>query len=200
VKVLIKDNVLKEPELFREIALSLNNYREDNEIRFPPMGWRGWRSRPLKELNHKKINRADSQVYKLCYKFFDLDNFKYIIAPPEYQNPETEFMITSYFHMTTKKTRNAYIDFCDRFHKDSDTAVAGVIYLNQNPPPLSGTSILDSEKTQFLNVENVYNRLIAYEGHHIHSLTGVFGDSFEDGRLTYTFFIHETKFLYHFMS
>lgn len=196
MKVLIKDNYLKEPELFRKIALSLDNYREDNELRFPPNGWRGWRSRPLREQKNKKLDKCDADVLKICSKFFDLKNFIYKIAPPEYQKPGSEFMITSYFHVTTDKTKEAYLDFWqDRFHKDSDTAVAGVIYLNQSPPKNSGTSILNGEKNEFFNAENVYNRLVAYEGFRIHALSDVFGDCFENGRLTYTFFIHEKDFL-----
>jgi hypothetical protein len=194
MQILVKDNYFKEPDLLREIALSINTYRVDNELRYSPMGWRGQRSRPLRELNNKKLNKLDKDVFKLCYKSFDLDNFIYKISPPQYQKPETEFTITSYFHITTEKTRGAYYDFCDRFHKDSDVAVAGVMYLNHNPPPNSGTSILDGEKNQFINVENAYNRLVCYEGYRVHSLSDVFGTCNETGRLTYTFFIHETQF------
>lgn len=196
MKLLVKDNYLKEPELFREVAFSLDTYREDNELRYPPNGWRGWRSRPLRELNNEKINSCDKNVLKICTKFFDLKNFTYQYAPPEYRDPKSEFMITSYFHVTTEKTKAAYWDFWqDKFHKDSDTAVAGVIYLNENPPENSGTSIFEGKKNQFFNTENVYNRLVAYEGFRIHALSDAFGDCFENGRLTYTFFIHEEDFL-----
>ena len=195
MEILLKDNYLKEPELFREIAISLDTYREDNELRYPPNGWRGWRSRPLRELKNRKLDKCDRDVMKICSKFFDLENFKYKYAPPEHEIPKSKFVITSYFHITTDKTKKSYLDFWqDRFHKDSDTGVAGVIYLNQNPPPNSGTSILEGEKNQFFNAENVYNRLVAYEGFRIHALSDVFGDSFETGRLTYTFFIHEKDF------
>ena len=78
----------------------------------------------------------------------------------------------------------------DRFHRDS-LSCAGVIYLNPDPPPMTGTSILDSRNTLFTNVENVYNRLIAYDGYNIHALTGCFGNSLKTDRLTIVFFIHE---------
>lgn len=196
MKVIIKDDYLKDPDLFREIALGIDNYRVDNELRFPPNGWRGQRSHPLRQLKNKKIDKCDKEVFALCDKFFDLKNFTYKYAPKEYQKPSSDFMITSYFHITTEETKKAYLDFWqDRFHKDSDTAVAGVIYLNHNPPPNSGTTILDGENNQFYNAENVYNRFVCYEGFRIHALSDVFGDSVETGRLTYTFFIHEKEFL-----
>ncbi len=195
MNLLIEDNYFEEPDLLRKIALSIDNYRIDNELRFPPNGWRGQRSHCLSELNNDLLNRCESNIFKLCYEYFDLGNFKYKYTFSEYENPESDFMITSYFHITTEETRSAYVDFWqDRFHKDSDTAVAGIVYLNHNPPPNSGTTILDGQNNQFVNIENKYNRLVAYEGYRIHSLSDVFGTCNETGRLTFTFFIHEEEF------
>jgi hypothetical protein len=201
MRILIKDDYLKNPNYFREIALSLNNYRIDNDLSFPPGGWRGQRSRPLRELKNIIFDECDKEVLSSCYKFFDLENFRYRGVPPEYQKPESKFIITSYFHITTNKTRTAYYDFWqDKFHKDTNTALAGVIYLNPDPPSNSGTSVFDAENNQFSNIENVYNRFICYEGSIVHGLSDVFGDSVKTGRLTYTFFIHEEKFLDFFVS
>jgi hypothetical protein len=192
MKILIQDNYFKNPDSVREFALSIDNYRIDNAFHMPPIGWRGQRSLPLSSLKNKKIDQYEKDIFKVCYDFFDLKNFKYknVLLPNE--TPISEFTITSYFHITTEETRSAFLDFWqDRFHKDPDTAVAGVVYLTPNPPSNSGTSILDGEKNQFINVENEYNRLIAYDGSKIHSLSDVFGNCMKTGRLTYTFFIHE---------
>ena len=100
-------------------------------------------------------------------------------------------MITSYFHRSPANTVDMLNDFhTDRFHRDS-LSCAGVIFLNPDPPPMTGTSILDSRNTLFTNVENVYNRLVAYDGYNIHALTGCFGNSPKTDRLTIVFFIHE---------
>ena len=103
-------------------------------------------------------------------------------------------MITSYFHQSPASTVDMLHDFwADRFHRDYFPC-AGVIYLNPNPPPNTGTSILDARNNQFINTENVYNRLIAYDGFNIHGLSGCFGDCPETNRLTIVFFIHEKQF------
>ena len=52
-----------------------------------------------------------------------------------------------------------------------------------------GTSILDGSKNQIVSVENVYNRLIAYPGNHIHGPSDLFGSDMKDGRITVTFFL-----------
>ena len=88
-----------------------------------------------------------------------------------------EPVITSYFHQSPANTVDMLWDFgLDRFHRDY-LPCAGVIYLNPDPPPNTGTSVLDGRNNQFINTENVYNRLIAYDGYNIHGLSGCFGDS-----------------------
>lgn len=198
MKLFIRDNYFKDPKEIRQLALSVDNYRVDNELRMPPTGWRGQRSLPLSFLNNKKLDKYEKEIFETCYDFFDLKDFTYISAPPEYKKPESEFTITSYFHITTEETRASYFDWQDRFHKDSNTAVAGVVYLNVNPPQNSGTSIFDVNINQFINVENQYNRLIAYDGSRVHAVSDVFGTSKETGRLTFTFFIHEKNFTEYF--
>lgn len=92
------------------------------------------------------------------------------------------------FHITTEKTRDSYPNFWqDRFHKDQHSPIAGVVYLSPDPPKNAGTSILDGKNNQFVNVENKYNRLVAYDGFRIHALSDVFGTSKETGRMTFTF-------------
>jgi len=74
-----------------------------------------------------------------------------------------------------------------------DSIVAGVVYLTPDAPSTAGTSILDANKNQFVNVENKYNRLIAYEASVIHGISELFGNSDDTGRLTFTFFIHDIE-------
>ena len=42
-----------------------------------------------------------------------------------------------------------------------------------------------------INVENIYNRLVAYDGFNTHAPSKVFGNDLNTNRLTLTFFIHE---------
>lgn len=191
MKVLIKDNYFKDPDSIRELALSLDEYRVDNQLIIPPIGWKGQRTYPLRNLKNQTLDECAQGIYKICYDYFDFENY---IVP--YLNKQIEELtITTYFHITTEETRGAFPDFWqDRFHKDFETAVAGVVYLTPNAPLKAGTSILNGPENQFVNVENVYNRLVAYEGTRIHAVSDVFGNSKETGRMTFTFFIHDSKF------
>jgi len=62
--------------------------------------------------------------------------------------------------------------------------------LTPDAPLNAGTSILYAEENKFVNLENKYNRLVAYESHRIHALSDTFGTTKETGRLTFTFFLH----------
>lgn len=198
MKILVKDNYFIDPDSVRNLALSINNYRVDNEIGGPPTGWRGQRTLPLRNLDNKDLNEYAKNILQSCYEFFDLKNYFYPYSgfnggPLQ---KVKDLTITTYFHITIEETRKAFPDFSqDRFHKDFNTAVAGVIYLNPDAPLKAGTSIFDGQNNQMINVENKYNRLVAYEGSKIHALSDVFGDTVETGRLTFSFFIHESEFI-----
>ncbi len=186
--ILIKDNFFENPDLLREIALSIDNYRVDYVATVPPSGWRGERTLQLRSLKNDLLNQCDQKIFDTCYQHFDLSNFKY----PYTNDYAKNLTITSFFHVTTERARQAFSDFGqDRYHMDFNTACAGVIYLNPEAPSKAGTSIFDGENNRVINVENKYNRLVGYEGSRVHALTDVFGESRETGRLTYTYFIHE---------
>jgi hypothetical protein len=193
MKILIRDNYFEDPDLIRNMGLSHTKYRVNNSLAIPPTSWRGQRTPPLRKLNNPILDGYAEDIFNICHEYFDLDNF---VFPYDPENPAEEFTITTYFHITTEETRNAFPDFWqDRFHKDFDTAAAGVVYLNPDAPLNSGTSVFDARNNKMVNVENKYNRLVAYEGTRIHALSDVFGDSLETGRMTFTFFIHEVQSL-----
>ena len=200
MKLLLKENYLEDPGYVREIALSLDDYRVNNDLASPGSGWKGQRSFPLRELNNPVLNDYAEQILKDCIDYFDLEHYIHPYAgfhdfPSE---PIQDPIITTYFHITTEETRKAFCDFSqDRYHKDYNTFIAGVIYLTPDAPLNSGTSIL-GENNKMWKVENKYNRLVAYEGHKIHALSDVFGESIETGRLTLNFFIHEPRYLDNF--
>ena len=73
------------------------------------------------------------------------------------------------------------------------TKYAGVLYLTPNPPSESGTTIF--EKGKQVDVENKYNRLIAYDGTQKHGATNFFGDNRSNGRMTFTFFIDRKRLI-----
>lgn len=193
MKILIKENYFKDPDLIRNMGLENKDYKIDNTLAIPPTSWRGQRTKPLRKLNNKILDDYAQDIFNICDEFFDFSSF---IFPYEPDIPVSDLTITTYFHVTTEETRNAFPDFWqDRFHKDFGTVAAGVVYLSPDAPLSTGTTILDGKNNKMINVENKYNRLVAYEGTRIHALSDVFGDSLETGRMTFTFFIHEVEFL-----
>lgn len=197
VNALIIDDYFENPDEIRELALSYENYRLNNHNDGATAGWRGQRTFPIRKVKNqycsccnqeiKSYSASDEiviqqaqKILEVCDKHFNITN--------EYSD---EMVISSFFHITTEDTLQSYPDFWqDRFHKDPLGPIAGVVYLTPNAPPESGTSILDGENNQFVNLENKYNRLVAYDGSRIHAPSNVFGNSKETGRLTLTFFIH----------
>lgn len=192
---LIIDNFFDDPDEIRKIALS-RHYRYGNDNR-GRSGWRGERSFPIRTLDsicpccNQEINSDfyseqklligySKKIFDICKEHFNIDNF------------DEDYTITAYFHVSTEETLRSMPFFAqNKFHEDS-CPIAGVVYLTPNAPPSAGTSILHAEKNQFVNVENKYNRLVAYQSNRIHALSDSFGTTRETGRLAYTFFIHSS--------
>jgi hypothetical protein len=202
MKLVIEDNFFDNPDELREIALNLEQYRLNESVE-SRIGWKGQRSDPFRMLNLKVLDESCKKVYDFIYDALNLSEYRY----PDLngfngyadgkeisgKKPE-ELTITGYFHVTTESTKNGFPDFwTDRFHKDY-LPCAGIVYLTPNAPLEAGTSVLDGPNNQFVNVQNKYNRLVAYDGYYIHGLSNVFGESRETGRLTFTFFVHEEKY------
>ena len=197
IDILIRENYFENPNKIRELALSSKNYRIDNDIENMSNGWKGQRTPPFRSLKNQycaccnrpieEASPSDQLMVDYSRNIFDIcdEHFKFTEKCSE------EMTITSFFHITTEKIKDAYPNFWqDRFHKDQHSPIAGVVYLSPDAPKNTGTSILDGQNNQFVNVENKYNRLVAYDGFRIHALSDVFGTSKETGRMTFTFFIH----------
>lgn len=97
------------------------------------------------------------------------------------------------------------------YHYDTQT-YAGLLYLSPDAPPETGTSFYRSKSTKNMKVNNdynkvfptghydstkfdlvdtvgnVYNRLVLFDAHLIHSASCYFGDTKENGRLFQLFF------------
>jgi len=198
--ITIKDNYLTDVEQVREFAIKYNNWRISDQPDTGPR-WKGMRSEKFKTIGNEDLLKIEKDLFNFIWKERKLKDWKYP-SSVNYQIDETilangsliDPMITTYFHRNPARTIDMLSDFYeDRFHRDF-LSCAGVIFLNPNPPPMTGTSILDGRNIKIINVENVYNRLISYDGYHIHGLTGCFGDSSDTDRLTIVFFIHERVF------
>lgn len=208
--ITIKDNWFSDVDYVRELGINCETVWRVSDKPENGDGWRGIRSVKFKTIGNKELLKMEKDIFNYVWEERNLSAWRY----PEWEiglqgdlkkiynikkqkledNPLIDPMITTYFHRSPANTVNAFWDFyTDRFHKDY-ISCAGVIFLNPNPPALSGTSILDARNINFINVENIYNRLIAYDGYNLHAQSGCFGDSPESSRLTIVFFIHEKVF------
>ena len=198
--ITIKDNYLEDVDHIRDLAVDCTKWSFSTDPN-SGFGWRGYRSLNFRQLlstdlKYLELLELEQGIFDYVWKERNLSSWTYpkyvqdFLANGNMMQP----MITSYFHQSPANTVDMLHDFwADRFHRDYFPC-AGVIYLNPDPPPNTGTSILDARNNQFINTENVYNRLIAYDGFNIHGLSGCFGDCPETNRLTIVFFIHEKQF------
>jgi len=186
---LIVDDFFDNPDEIRGIGLS--RYFRYGGVNNG--GWKGERSFSIRDLGNtcpccqQEINpgfRSEQNfLIEKSQKIFD-------VCKEHYNIEDENIIITSYFHITTEETKNSMPYFSqEKFHQDT-CLVAGVVYLTPDAPPSAGTSILYAEENKFVNLENKYNRLVAYESHRIHALSDTFGTTKETGRLTFTFFLH----------
>ena len=189
--ILIRENYFENPGKIRNIALSLE-YESRLEKKYPHKGWRGKRTHSLDFYNNNYINYYSEKIFNLCYDYFDLGNY---IHPDLKKSPINPVLI-SYFHINVEKDKECFPDyFHDKFHQDDACYVAGVVYLTPNPVINAGTSIFDDEINQVVEIDNIYNRLVAFESSKIHAPSNFFGFDDQTGRMTYNFFILESKHL-----
>lgn len=177
--ILIQDNFFDSVDEIRKIALSFHyNCSEDPD--FSHVGWRGYRTNLLSSDDNKSSNKLEQCGKKILVSVCKYYNLNFL-----------EYNIFTYFHLSytrTKETAHDYENF--KYHKDP-LDYAGLVYLTPNPPSGTGTSIVDGNENKIINVENIYNRIVAYPGNMTHAPTNVFGDTKENGRMTLTFFIEK---------
>jgi hypothetical protein len=154
-----------------DIPLEIN-YGDESVTGDPRFGspyWKGYRTRDLQEIDMDSYNIIMSKLLEHIFGSFTL--------------AQIEFDAETHFHLMTKD-----FVFTDTwFHSDASKFIAGVLYLAEDPGPNSGTALMiNGEK---VSIENKFNRLIVYNAGLTHSAEGCFGDSLENCRATFVFFI-----------
>jgi hypothetical protein len=157
------DNFFKKPDEIREMALKMKYTASDETT-----GWKGYRALEQSHYNDKLVEYVKS---KLDGSFYNT-NFD------------------TYFHYTLEETKKELPSFNkNKIHRDSERDYAGVVYFNPNPQPNSGTVFYDDDYGVIHRVENIYNRFVFYPSRILHAVENPFGDSIENGRLTFTIFV-----------
>lgn len=173
---LVIDDILSNPEFYVEWAQVLEyDYTDEcGELALAKhkttksVGWRGYRSKELSFVDANIAVNVSRQVYKRAIN----------------TRLSGQYIQRNYLHYSTQE-----ISYDDTWwHQDSST-LAGVIYLNPNPEPESGTLIKVGQ--EIVTIENVFNRLVLYDASLTHRPQRCFGNTINTARLTMTIFVNQ---------
>jgi hypothetical protein len=166
--IIVIDDFFKDPDSIIEFANQ--QVFEENDFEKTKSYWQGLRTKELHSIDIHRTNKITNEFfnrifineYKLTYKWKS----------------------TFYFHRlgSSEKFNYKWIHI-----DDINCMYAGVVYLNKNFSPDTGTFIIKNDK--IIPIENKYNRLVLYKSNYFHSPMNGFGEG-ENSRLTLTMFIN----------
>lgn len=152
------------------------HYHNENNGTF----YNGVRSKGLEDIDKDKFYEMMDQIFSKCMKhrfINDMNKVKFIYG----------WEASGYFHIMREQDK--YND--QWLHKDDLALLAGVVYLNPNPKPNTGTIVNVNGEERI--VENEYNKLVMYDTNFWHAPQGGFGTDTNDSRLSFVFFINDFK-------
>ena len=174
-------NVFDDPYVIVEIAKQQTFFERNKHPYKDKVFYEGIRSDNLINIDENLHNHLNNQILnKIFFKRFEGDINRMTI--------EYGFKCHSYFHILREqeKFNNSWL------HQDIVAALAGVVYLNPNPRPNTGTIVYNNEKSNKPTIiKNEFNKLIVYNTNYLHGAEGGFGKDIEDSRLSLVFFISE---------
>lgn len=118
---MIIDNFLPLPRVVRHWAASQKYYnaKEYTEMYNKHTDWPGKRTLHVTDLDPEYANFTLNKVASIVNRCYDVYNLS----------------IKSYFQLTIEDDGDSWV------HQDNDTDIAGILYLNPNPPENSGTTL-----------------------------------------------------------
>ena len=171
-KLFVRENFFSDVEEIRNISLTSRFY-SPNEIK-RRVNSRGYRTKELSNFKNELLDQSKKCILDEILKIFKLKSIS----------------IETFFHLTFSDTKNTLNNFDkNKWHRDINYNYAGIVYLTPNPPKNSGTSIIIDDKQ--IDVQNHYNKMVAYPSHLTHAPTDLFGDTIQNGRMTLTFFCYD---------
>lgn len=169
--IIVIDNFFKDLDSIVEFANQ--QVFKENDFEKTKSYWQGLRTEELHAIDIEKTN-------KITNEFFDKLFYNNLKKCDKY-SINCEWIASFCLHRLREIDKFNY----KWIHKDKNL-YAGVVYLNKNPPPDTGTFIIKKDK--IIPIENKYNRLVLYNSDYLHSPMGGFGEG-ENSRLTLTIFI-----------
>ena len=132
------------------------------------------------------FHTEDNVMGRLISNVIDTLNIEFFDGHADHKLRKHEHA-EGHFHWCPKESEVlAGPAFDMQWHRDYITDHAGVMYLNLEAPENTGTSFTKSGKVY--EVDNIYNRLLLYDSNILHTPQHFFGDTIENGRLTFVFF------------
>jgi len=162
---LIIDNIFENPKKIIEFSQNIKYYHSSQSNK-PEGNWVGLRSDRIYELDNSFFNSLFNEIFSKCFAQFKVTEFQY--------------RVNSYFHILPSE----FVFNETWLHIDNNYFLAGVVYLNEDPPKETGTILTLNDEV--CAVENKFNRLVMYNSSIKHAPQNSF-----DYRLTLTFFIEE---------
>jgi len=167
----IHDNFFNDVDTIRNFALNCTFYTKDNHpgdiASFP-----GYRTDYINNLNQELYNALLESQLEISKNFLDLQNY-------------SEYWTKFSFSYTTEDIETwEHVDFADNWN-GFKKFFGGIIYLNPDPPPNTGTVL-----TGVTTVDNLYNRYVMYDATKPHAVENNFGTCKQTGRLVLTHFIY----------
>jgi hypothetical protein len=196
----IIDNFLKKPDKFRKFALNQSYYTVKDFSNFKGNStFPGWRSKDLREINVDIFNQIFSKVVSIFHPG-DYDQVNWEIesyfqsVPSKFQegviHHDHNTLLAGILYLNPKpKVNSGTCLFKKNDLFNENDFVSGTLQ-NDYRKGVTTPDIRHHEMfTETMNVENIYNRIILYEGHEFHKANNFFGTSIEDSRLTLVFFV-----------
>lgn len=173
VDLLCIDNVFDNPDTMVELARIQDYLPSGPDTK---ISYSGIRTSPLNTI-------LDEDIYTVITNQIMSKLFK------DSPNSHVKAKTTCLFHLLTGE----HIPNQSWIHKDT-SLYSGVVYLNKNFVDKfnnHGTKIFRNGEE--INIRYEYNKLVLYKGDYLHAPNFGFGDTFDDARLTFNFFINDIQ-------
>ena len=178
--IIVVDNIFKDPDSVVNFAKTLQYFTQE-EHPAEKSYWSGIRSR--------SISLIDKKIWKDLTGDVIFKSLAHTMGFNKTFTVDVSWDVAMFFHQLREEDK--YQD--SWYHIDPKLVYAGVVYLDKNPKPNSGTLIIKDDKTK-VEIDNVFNRLVLYRSDYYHSALGGYGKTIDDSRLTLTLFFKEIQF------
>lgn len=174
-------NVFDNPDEIIEFAKQQEYLTKEKHDTLQKTFYSGLRTKSLSVINERLYHNINSEIFTKCIEQLYPDTANKILYG-------FAFETSTYFHLLTEDNQfeESWI------HQDPNCVWAGVIYLNRNPKPNSGTIVYRNGEKVVVN--NEFNKLVLYSPTYNHASQGGFGTNPDDGRLTISFFVNAFQF------